>query len=140
MTTYYRKEKQVTNTILKGMGFYIQSGGSNDAYRIYYLDSEWKELGDEESTSYATFTEIGDFFDDGSVWQMEYRPVTIGVQATPQIKFIVVRLADRKAGLVSIRGTAGSQTLATAGEKTVTDVSEHVWYDELRKLSLLGYI
>ena len=147
MSTYYTEEKQVNDTLLKGMTFYLNTGGelpgSNDEYRIYYLDSEWKELGDsEDSINTATFTQLGDFFDDGRIWIMKFRGHSLGVQSTPQVKFIVVRLSDRKAGLVSIRGTSGfpAQQLSNAGEKTVTDVSENVWYDELRKLSLLGYI
>ena len=142
MSTYYRLEKEVNDTTFRGVTFYT-NGDNNDKYKIYYNDSEWKDIGIPAGTeSTGSFTDISNFFQDGITWNAKYNTKGLGSQSEPQYKFIVVRLSDRKTGLFTIRGTSGFpvQHVVNAGDRTVTDVTEHVWYDELRKLSLLGYI
>jgi len=140
MSTYYPLEKKVNDTTFRGITFYTNS--DNDKYRIYYIDSEWKELGNSGSSeSVGSFQTIGDFFNDGISWTTKYRFVGLGSQSEPQFKFIVVRLSDRKTGLFTIRGTAGYPTqYVPNAEKTATDISGKAWFDELRRLRLLGYV
>ena len=105
-------------------------------YHIYYIDSEWGTAGagDPDVPEHELFTKLRDAFNDGSNWRIAAEDAN----STGTYTLIIVRLKDRV--VKKCVGVASNEKLANEALWTVTDVTGEVWYEELRRLRLLGNI
>lgn len=135
---YYNKQK--THNFSRLRHWTIFENGADqpdkDDYNIYYIDSEWAVAGagDPDVVDQAVFTGLQTAFNDGSKWKIAGEDAN----STGTFTCIIVRKSDRV--VKKCVGVASGEKLANNALWTVTDVTGEVWYDELRKLLLLGYI
>jgi hypothetical protein len=133
---YYNKEKAHNTNRLRNWTVYqyIESERNKGNYKIYYIDSEWNTAGNGTPSEQVTFTGLQNAFNDGSQWRIAAE----NANSTGTFTLIIVRLKDRV--VKKCVGVASGAKLANNALWTVTDVTGEVWYDELRRLRLLGYI
>ena len=133
---YYNKQKIPTYDRLRNWSVhqFPPSERNKENYKIYYIDSEWTESGNGNSVVNTVFTGLQTAFNDGSQWKISAEDAN----STGTFTFIVVRLKDRV--VKKCVGVASGEKLTNNALWTVTDVTGKVWYEELRKLRLLGNI
>ena len=135
---YYNKKKEHNTTRFRNWTIYeYDSDHNREGYNIYYIDSEWETAGEGNpppGSEQATFTGLMNAFNDGSKWRISAEDAN----STGTFTLIVVRLKDRV--VKKCVGVASNEKLANNALWTVTDVTGEVWYEELRKLRLLGNI
>jgi hypothetical protein len=138
---YYNQERiQLNTSRFRNWSIYQyhESERLKGNYKFYYIDSEWETAGEGDhnhtSPEVVNFTGLRDAFNDGSEWRIAAEDAN----STGTFTLIVVRLKDRV--VKKCVGVASGEHLANNALWTVTDVTGGVWYDDLRKLSHLGYI
>lgn len=132
MATYYPLEKEHNLTRFRNWTIYADAADRPN-YKIYYIDSEWRTAGNGDGTS-TTFSKLQTAFNDGSGWSISAEEE----DSNGTFQCIIVRLSDRKA--IKCVGTVSGAELANNALWECTDVTDSVWYDDLRKLRLLGNI
>ena len=134
MARHYPLEKE--HNVIKFRNWTIVAANAADQpnYKIYYRDDEWNTAASSGSNASAAFTKLQTIFDDG----VNFFITGKDGNSTGTFTCIVVRLSDRKA--VKCQGVVSGAELCDNAKWTCTDVSDSVFYDELRKLLHLGYI
>ena len=133
MAVYYNKQKTHNTTNFKNWTIYASSASNRDLYNIYYIDSEWNTAASGGGET-ASLTNLATAFGDGNAWTVS----STDEDSTGTFICIIVRLSDRK--VVKCVGSTSGDRLAQNSNWTCTDITGDAWYEELRKLRLLGNI
>ena len=134
MATYYNKQKTHNTTKFRNWTIYATDEENRSKYNIYYIDSEWNTVTAGSGEETANFTNLQTAFNDGSTWTIK----SDDEDMTMRFTCIIVRLSDRK--VIKCFGDVGFERLADNSKWTCTDITGQAWYEELRKLRLLGNI
>ncbi len=133
MATYYDKQKTHNTAKLRNWTIYASSAANRDLYNIYYIDSEWRTAASGSGET-ASLTKLATAFGDGVSWTVS----SSDDDSNGTFTCIIVRLSDRK--VVKCVAVADDDRIANNSIWTCTDITGDAWYEELRKLRLLGNI